>query len=168
MAVAIIGRRPESIARLRVSLVPEGRHIFGSLTVEENLRLGGYLLRDRRAALADMERLLVVFPRLKERLAYPAGRLSGGEQQMLAVARAVMTRPRLLLVDEPSLGLAPLVVDQIYQILLDLRRRENLTLLINEQSSTPHPQACGPHLRPARRRGSARGPRRRPARRRRD
>ena len=133
---SVVGRRPEAIARLRVSLVPEGRHIFGSLTVEENLRLGGYLLGDRRAALADMERLLGVFPRLKERLAYPAGRLSGGEQQMLAVARAVMTRPRLLLVDEPSLGLAPLVVDQIYDILLDLRRRGNLTLLINEQSST--------------------------------
>lgn len=133
---SILGRRPESIARLRVSLVPEGRHIFGSLTVAENLRLGGYLLRDRRSAIGDMERILTIFPRLKERLSYPAGRLSGGEQQMLAVARAVMTRPRLLLVDEPSLGLAPLVVDQIYQTLLDLRRHENLTLLINEQSSS--------------------------------
>jgi branched-chain amino acid transport system ATP-binding protein len=133
---SILGRRPEQIARLRLSLVPEGRHIFGTLTVEENLLLGSYMLRDRRAALSDMDRMLAVFPRLKERLAYPAGRLSGGEQQMLAVARAVMTRPRLLLVDEPSLGLAPLVVDQIYDTLLDLRRRENLTLLINEQSST--------------------------------
>ncbi len=133
---SILGRRPESIARLRVSLVPEGRHIFGSLTVAENLRLGGYLLRDRRSAIGDMEQMLTIFPRLKERLSFPAGRLSGGEQQMLAVARAVMTRPRLLLVDEPSLGLAPLVVDQIYQTLLDLRRRENLTLLINEQSSS--------------------------------
>ncbi len=133
---SILGRRPEQIARLRLSLVPEGRHIFGTLTVEENLRLGGYMLGDRRAALSDMDRMLTIFPRLRERLAYPAGRLSGGEQQMLAVARAVMTRPRLLLVDEPSLGLAPLVVDQIYDTLLDLRRRENLTLLVNEQSST--------------------------------
>ena len=133
---SVLGRRPEQIARLRLSLVPEGRHIFGTLTVEENLRLGGYMLDDRRAALSDLDRMLAVFPRLKERLSYPAGRLSGGEQQMLAVARAVMTRPRLLLVDEPSLGLAPLVVDQIYETLLDLRRRENLTLLINEQSST--------------------------------
>ncbi len=133
---SILGRRPEQIARLHVSLVPEGRHIFGTLTVEENLRLGSFMLKDRRAALSDMDRMLTIFPRLKERLAYPAGRLSGGEQQMLAVARAVMTRPRLLLVDEPSLGLAPLVIDQIYDTLLDLRRRENLTLLINEQSST--------------------------------
>ncbi len=132
---SILGRRPEQIARLGLSLVPEGRHIFGTLTVEENLQLGGYMLADRAAARTDMQRLLDHFPRLRERLRYPASRLSGGEQQMLAVARAVMTRPRLLLVDEPSLGLAPMIIDQIYAILLDLRRRENLTLLINEQSS---------------------------------
>lgn len=132
---SILGRRPEQIARLGLSLVPEGRHIFGTLTVEENLQIGGYMRADRAAARSDMERLLDHFPRLRERLRYPASRLSGGEQQMLAVARAVMTRPRLLLVDEPSLGLAPMIIDQIYAILLDLRRRENLTLLINEQSS---------------------------------
>ena len=132
---SIVGRRPEHIARLRLSLVPEGRHIFGTLTVEENLQIGGYMLGDRAAARAAAERLLGHFPRLRERLRYPAGRLSGGEQQMLAVARAVMTRPRLLLVDEPSLGLAPRIIDQIYEILLELRQREKLTLLINEQSS---------------------------------
>ncbi len=132
---SILGRRPEQIARLGLSLVPEGRRIFGTLTVEENLQIGGYMLADRATARSDMERLLDQFPRLRERLRYPASRLSGGEQQMLAVARAVMTRPRLLLVDEPSLGLAPMIIDQIYAILLDLRRRENLTLLINEQSS---------------------------------
>ena len=132
---SILGQRPERIARLGLSFVPEGRHIFGTLTVEENLRIGGDIRRDRSAAKADMARLLELFPRLAERLKYPASRLSGGEQQMLAVARAVMTRPRLLLVDEPSLGLAPKVIDQIYDILLDLRRRANLTLLINEQSS---------------------------------
>ena len=132
---SILGQRPEQIARLGVSLVPEGRHIFGTLTVEENLAIGGYIQGDRAAAKADMERLLTLFPQLAERLRYPAGRLSGGEQQMLAVARAVMTRPRLLLVDEPSLGLAPKIIDQIYEILLDLRQRAGLTLLINEQSS---------------------------------
>lgn len=133
--LSITGQRPEQIARLGLSLVPEGRHIFGTLTVEENLRIGGHIQRDCAAAKADMTRLLELFPRLAERLKYPASRLSGGEQQMLAVARAVMTRPRLLLVDEPSLGLAPKIIDQIYDILLDLRRRANLTLLINEQSS---------------------------------
>ncbi|GGC44899.1 ABC transporter ATP-binding protein [Chelatococcus reniformis] len=133
--VSVLGLRPEQVARLGLSLVPEGRHIFGTLTVEENLRIGGYIQGDRAAAKADMERLLALFPRLAERLRYPAGRLSGGEQQMLAVARAVMTRPRLLLVDEPSLGLAPRIIDQIYEILLDLRQRAALTLLINEQSS---------------------------------
>ncbi|WP_062204762.1 ABC transporter ATP-binding protein [Aureimonas sp. AU12] len=131
----LTGRRPEAIARLGLSLVPEGRHIFGTLTVDENLKLGGHVQSDKRRAADDKERLLDLFPRLRERLSFPAGRLSGGEQQMLAVARAVMTRPKLLLVDEPSLGLAPRIVDQIYEILLDLRRRENLTLLINEQSS---------------------------------
>ncbi|MDQ2803960.1 MAG: ABC transporter ATP-binding protein [Pseudomonadota bacterium] len=132
---SILGRRPEQIARLGLSLVPEGRHIFATLTVEENLRVGGYIQADRAAAKTDLVRLLDLFPRLAERLRYPAGRLSGGEQQMLAVARAVMARPRLLLIDEPSLGLAPKIIDQIYEILLDLRRRGALTLLINEQSS---------------------------------
>jgi branched-chain amino acid transport system ATP-binding protein len=133
---SLLGRRPEKIARQRLSLVPEGRRIFGTLTVEENLQVGGYMLGDRQAAREEMDRMLGHFPRLRERLNYPAGRLSGGEQQMLAVARAVMTRPRLLLVDEPSLGLAPNIIDQIYEILLDLRRRDKLTLLINEQSSS--------------------------------
>jgi branched-chain amino acid transport system ATP-binding protein len=131
----IVGMRPETIARFGLSLVPEGRHIFGTLTVDENLQMGGYARHDRKAAKADARRLLELFPRLAERLHYPASRLSGGEQQMLAVARAVMTKPRILLVDEPSLGLAPRIIDQIYEILLDLRRREQLTLLINEQSS---------------------------------
>jgi branched-chain amino acid transport system ATP-binding protein len=131
----VIGMRPESIARLGLSLVPEGRHIFGTLTVAENLHVAGYARNDRGTARATATRLLDLFPRLAERLHYPAGRLSGGEQQMLAIARAVMTRPRVLLVDEPSLGLAPRIIDQIYEILLDLRRREHLTLLINEQSS---------------------------------
>jgi len=127
--------RPEQIARLGVSLVPEGRHVFGTLTVAENLRVATYMRRDRAAVAADYERVLALFPRLKERIGSPGGRLSGGEQQMLVIARALLTRPRLLLVDEPSLGLAPKIVDQVYEILLTARQSEGLTLLINEQSS---------------------------------
>ena len=131
----LVGVRPEQIARLGVSLVPEGRHVFGSLTVAENLRIGTYMRQDRGAVGVDLERVLAMFPRLRERIGSPAGRLSGGEQQMLVIARALLTRPRLLLVDEPSLGLAPKIVDQVYEILLAARQSEGLTLLINEQSS---------------------------------
>lgn len=130
----ISGIAPEKIATLGVSLVPEGRHIFGSLTVAENLMIGAYMRRDGEIA-RDRERILDRLPRLRERISFPAGRLSGGEQQMLAVARAVMTRPKLLLVDEPSLGLAPRIVDEIYAILGDLRKSDGLTFIINEQSS---------------------------------
>ena len=131
----LVGVGPERIARLGVSLVPEGRHVFGTLTVAENLRVATYMRRDRAAVAADHERVLGLFPPLRERIGGPAGRLSGGEQQMLVIARALLTRPRLLLVDEPSLGLAPKIVDQVYEILLAARRSEGLTLLINEQSS---------------------------------
>ncbi len=130
----LIGRRPEQIARLGVAYIPEGRRIFASLSVEENLRIGAYRL-GRRQMDEDFERILTHFPRLSERRALPAGRLSGGEQQMLAIGRALMTRPKLIMIDEPSLGLAPRLVDQVYQILTDLRRERNLTMLINEQSS---------------------------------
>jgi branched-chain amino acid transport system ATP-binding protein len=128
-------RKPERIARLGLSLVPEGRHVFGTLTVEENLRIGGYMRPTATAAAAALERVANYFPRLKERWNAPAARLSGGEQQMLSIGRALMTGPKLVMVDEPSLGLAPRIVDTVYEILLDLRRQEGLTLLINEQSS---------------------------------
>jgi len=131
----LTGMRPEEIARLGVSLVPEGRHVFGTLTVAENLRVGTYMRRDRGSVGTDYDRVLALFPPLRERIGSPANRLSGGEQQMLVIARALLTRPRLLLVDEPSLGLAPRIVDQVYQILLSARQQEQLTLLINEQSS---------------------------------
>jgi branched-chain amino acid transport system ATP-binding protein len=103
----LIGMAPEAISRLGVSLVPEGRHVFSTLTVAENLRIGGFQRRDRGGATADFERILGHFPRLRERLQQPAGQLSGGEQQMLVIGRALMTKPRLVMVDEPSLGLAP-------------------------------------------------------------
>lgn len=125
---------PERIARLGISLVPEGRCIFSSLTVDENLMIGASMRRDGDVT-RDRDRILDRLPRLRERISYPAGRLSGGEQQMLAVARAVMTRPKLMLVDEPSLGLAPMLVAEIYAILGELRKSEGLTLMINEQSS---------------------------------
>ena len=131
----LIGQRPEEIARAGISMVPEGRHVFATLTVEENLAIGTYMRTNRSGVAGEIRELLKIFPRLEERRRAPAGQLSGGEQQMLVLARAVLTRPRLLMVDEPSLGLAPLVVDQVYATLLNLRRREGLTLLIVEQSS---------------------------------
>jgi branched-chain amino acid transport system ATP-binding protein len=133
---SVQGTRAEDLARKGVSLVPEGRHVFSRLSVMENLKVGTFMRGKPREAAADLERVLTHFPRLRERIDYPAGRLSGGEQQMLAIARALVTRPRLMMIDEPSLGLAPKIVDQIYEIVLDMRRSENLTLLINEQSSS--------------------------------
>jgi branched-chain amino acid transport system ATP-binding protein len=127
---------PEDIARLGISLVPEGREIFGSLTIEENLRLGTGIRTDRAAIAEDLADVYAVFPMLKERRNSSAGVLSGGQQQMLAIARALMTRPRVLAIDEPSLGLAPKIIDQVYETLLKLRDRRGLTLLIVEQSST--------------------------------
>jgi branched-chain amino acid transport system ATP-binding protein len=131
----LVRQRPEAIANLGLSLVPEGRRVFATLSVEENLRLGTGMPRAAKGVEAQLERTLTHFPRLRERRRMPAGALSGGEQQMLAIGRALMTRPRLILVDEPSLGLAPLIVDQVYEILHALRREDGLTLLINEQSS---------------------------------
>lgn len=131
----IVGRRPEDVAASGISLVPEGRHVFPTLTVRENLLVASHVVRDKAGSLRDLERLLELFPRLRERFSQSAGKLSGGEQQMLVIARALMTRPRLLLVDEPSLGLAPKIVDEVYQLLLELRQERGLTLLINEQTS---------------------------------
>ena len=130
---AITGMRADRIARLGLTLVPEGRHVFGMLSVQENLRIGSYM---HRGAQDGIEHVLDYFPRLRERLHMPAGRLSGGEQQMLVIGRALLTRPRLMMVDEPSLGLAPRIVDQVYELLLQLREREGLSLLVNEQSAT--------------------------------
>lgn len=132
---AIQHKRPESIASLGISLVPEGRHVFPTLSVRENLLVASFMRKDRRQVEMDMERLLTLFPRLRERFKQSAGKLSGGEQQMLVIARALMTKPTLLMIDEPSLGLAPKIVEEVYEILLKARGEENLTLLINEQTS---------------------------------
>jgi len=132
----ITSSAPEDIARLGISMVPEGREIFGSLTIEENLRLGTGIRTDKAAIAEDLADIYAVFPMLKERRNSFAGVLSGGQQQMLAIARALMTRPRVLAIDEPSLGLAPKIIDQVYETLLKLRDQRGLTLLIVEQSST--------------------------------
>ncbi len=130
----IDGRATEDIVRLGVAHVPDGRGTFVNLTVEENLRLGAYTRRDRRVA-EDFERVYTYFPRLKERYRQQAGTLSGGEQQMLAISRALMLRPKLLLLDEPSFGLAPLVVQEIFRILRTINRHDKVSMLLVEQNA---------------------------------
>lgn len=126
--------KAEEIVRLGISHVPEGRRIFANMSVRENLNLGAYLRRDPKEVTESFERVFTLFPRLKERLQQKAGTLSGGEQQMLAIGRALMARPRLLLLDEPSLGLAPLLVRQIFAILKDINE-QGTTLLLVEQNA---------------------------------
>ena len=132
----ITGLRPERIVRKGIAAVPETRDIFPDLTVRENLRLGGFIHRRDRSGLShDLDRVHDLFPILQQRADQPAGTLSGGEQQMLAVGRALMSRPRLLLLDEPSLGLAPTIVDQIFAM-IDTLRQSGLTILLVEQNAS--------------------------------
>lgn len=132
----IAGTAPEDIARMGFSMVPEGRHVFGSLTIDENLRLGSAMRRDKDQAARDLEQIYQIFPMLNGRKDSHAGVLSGGQQQMLVIGRALMAGPKLIAIDEPSLGLAPKVIDDVYAILLKLRDGRGLTLLIVEQSAT--------------------------------
>jgi branched-chain amino acid transport system ATP-binding protein len=138
--VSFEGRRIEAMAtedivRLGVAHVPDGRGTFLNLSTEENLRLGAYSRRDRGAVEPDLERVYGYFPRLRERRAQQAGTLSGGEQQMLAVSRALMLKPKLMLLDEPSFGLAPLLVRELFSILRDIREREGVSMLLVEQNA---------------------------------
>jgi branched-chain amino acid transport system ATP-binding protein len=131
---SIEGKRPEYIVRAGISYVPEGRELFGQLTVYENLKMGAYIRKDRKAIKEDRERVMNYFPILKERKKQIAGTLSGGEQQMLAIARGLMSRPKLLMLDEPSLGLAPMLVRDIFDIISEINR-EGMTILIVEQNA---------------------------------
>jgi branched-chain amino acid transport system ATP-binding protein len=129
------GKATEDIVRLGVAHVPDGRGTFVNLTTEENLRLGAYARKDRAGLEDDLERMYGYFPRLKERRMQQAGTLSGGEQQMLAVSRALMLRPRLMLLDEPSFGLAPLIVKELFGILRAVNQKEKVSMLVVEQNA---------------------------------
>ena len=131
----IDGKSTEDIVRLGIAHVPDGRGTFVNLSTEENLRLGAYVRKDRKAVEDDFERIYSYFPRLKERRHQQAGTLSGGEQQMLAVSRALMLRPRLLLLDEPSFGLAPLIVREIFGIMRTINESEKVSILLVEQNA---------------------------------
>jgi branched-chain amino acid transport system ATP-binding protein len=133
---SIAGRPVEQIVRLGIAHVPQGRGTFVRQTVEENLQIGAMTRRDHAAIAADLDRVFGYFPRLKERRRQQAGTLSGGEQQMLAVGRAMMLRPRLMLLDEPSFGLAPLIVQELFGILRALNREEKVSLLLVEQNAS--------------------------------
>ena len=126
---------PDQIKALGIGLVPEGRRIFTEFTVLENLRMGAYLRRDREHIREDLERMMELFPILCQRQSQLGGTLSGGEQQMLAIARALMGRPQLLLLDEPSLGLAPMIVQQIFEILRQIHQQQQTTILLVEQNA---------------------------------
>jgi branched-chain amino acid transport system ATP-binding protein len=131
----IAGRAPEKIVRAGLIQVPEGRRVFANLSVKDNLLLGAFSRHDQAGIAADLEKVYVRFPRLKERMKQVSGTLSGGEQQMLAIGRALMARPQLLLLDEPSMGLAPLLVREIFNIIVEINKADGTTILLVEQNA---------------------------------
>jgi branched-chain amino acid transport system ATP-binding protein len=126
---------PQDIVRLGISQSPEGRHCFQRMTVRENLELGAFLRRDSEGVATDMERIFDLFPRLEERQRQKAGTMSGGEQQMLAIGRALMAEPRLLLLDEPSMGIAPILVQRIYETIVDINKAGTTILLVEQNAN---------------------------------
>lgn len=132
---SIGGKAAQSIVKMGISHVPEGRRVFANMTVAENLELGAYLRKDKEGIKKDMEKVYELFPRLLERIKQQAGTLSGGEQQMLAMGRALMAKPRLLLLDEPSMGLAPLLVKQIFNIIQEISEAGTTILLVEQNAN---------------------------------
>jgi branched-chain amino acid transport system ATP-binding protein len=126
---------PHQLVKLGVAHVPEGRMVFANLTVLENLRMGAYLVRDKAAIVRELDYVFSIFPRLKEREKQVSGTLSGGEQQMLAIGRALMSKPRFLMLDEPSLGIAPLLVQKIFEKIVEINRQQGITILVVEQNA---------------------------------
>lgn len=131
----IEGKKPHSIVRIGIVQIPEGRGIISRMTVKENLDMGAYLRSDKDGIIRDLERVFEKFPRLRERLGQNAGTLSGGEQQMLAIGRALLAKPRLLLMDEPSLGLSPTFVEFVFETIRELREKDGYTILLVEQNA---------------------------------
>ena len=135
MGEPITGMPAQDIVKLGISQVPEGRRIFANMTVLENLELGAYIRKDKDGIEADMKKVFERFPRLEERIGQAAGTLSGGEQQMLAMGRALMSRPKLLLLDEPSMGLAPLFIKEIFSIIVDINKAGTTVLLVEQNAN---------------------------------